>query len=88
MSTKLNELSNNVIVTIQGAKKQGEALEALRSLYFYLRHSNEVLTSTTFNVLLGAFQVTLDCASVGVWGFGREGIALWSVGRTLPTFTN
>ena len=57
MTERLNELSNNVLITLQSGKKITEAVVSLRELYLYLFKHSVPLPSTTYNYLLNAIQV-------------------------------
>ncbi|KAL5267929.1 hypothetical protein ACHWQZ_G004846 [Mnemiopsis leidyi] len=56
MTERLNELSNNVLITLQSGKKITEAVVSLRELYLYLFKHSVPLPSTTYNYLLNAIQ--------------------------------
>ena len=57
MSERLNELSNNVLITLQSGKKVQDAVTCLRDLYLHLFKHSVPLQSTTYNYLLTAIQV-------------------------------
>ena len=57
MAERLNELSNNVLITLQSGKKVSDAVVGLRELYLYLFKHGVPLPSTTYNYLLAAIQV-------------------------------
>ena len=59
MTERLNELSNNVLITLQSGKKIVDAVTSLRELYLYLFKHSVPLISTTYNYLLVAIQVYL-----------------------------
>ena len=65
MTERLNELSNNVLITLQSGKKIAEAVVSLRELYLYLFKHSVPLPSTTYNYLLNAIQVLfVNCEKV------------------------
>ena len=84
MAEKLNELSNNVLITLQSGKKVTDAVIGLRELYLYLFKHGVPLPSTTYNYLLAAIQVILCnagdfmfiCCQILIWN-GSSFFIVW-----------